>query len=175
MVSFKAPLAAVALLGFSQHSSAAFLPPIIAAVGSAMAGASGVSAATWIAAAGGVASGAAAAADSIRDAKKGDKRRRRYTREALSVRSPQEMYGAKLAWDLCRDDVKKATLGFEAAGPGNILVTGLPPTCMVLATTITGTFNEGTPVPMGTDSIQFNNVSDETIDAMEQALRLRND
>lgn len=46
---------------------------------------------------------------------------------------------------------------------------------MTLSTVITGEFNEGNPVPMGNDAIQFNNISGETIDEIAEALRARGD
>lgn len=41
---------------------------------------------------------------------------------------------------------------------------------MTLSTVLTGTFNEGDPVPMGSDSIQFSNLTDDTINEIEDAL-----
>jgi hypothetical protein len=46
---------------------------------------------------------------------------------------------------------------------------------MTLATTITGKFNEGNPVPMGNDAIKFTGISGETIDEIAGALRARGD
>lgn len=46
----------------------------------------------------------------------------------------------------------------------------MPPACMTLATVITGEFNTGTPVPQGTDSILFQNLTDEEIQEIQDAL-----
>jgi hypothetical protein len=41
---------------------------------------------------------------------------------------------------------------------------------MTLSTIITGKFNEGNPVPQGTDSILFSNLSAESIQEIQDAL-----
>lgn len=52
----------------------------------------------------------------------------------------------------------------------DILVEGMPPACMTLATVITGEFNVGNPVPQGTDSMLFQNLSNEDIQEIQDAL-----
>ena len=42
---------------------------------------------------------------------------------------------------------------------------------MTLSTVITGTLDEGNPVPMGSDSIQFTNLSDGDIQTIKDALQ----
>ena len=51
-----------------------------------------------------------------------------------------------------------------------VRVDGMPPACMTLSTTITGKFNEGNPVPEGNDAIQFSNLSNDDIQAIQDAL-----
>lgn len=41
---------------------------------------------------------------------------------------------------------------------------------MTLVTVITGKYDEGNPVPMGSDSVQFSGLSDSEIDDIESAL-----
>lgn len=41
---------------------------------------------------------------------------------------------------------------------------------MTLATVITGKYDEGNPVPMGSSSMQFSGLSDSDIDDIENAL-----
>lgn len=64
---------------------------------------------------------------------------------------------------------RRALLIFPAA----ILVESVPPTCMVLATVISGTAaQEGGPVtiPMGTDSLQYTGMRPEDHEALAKAL-----
>jgi hypothetical protein len=52
----------------------------------------------------------------------------------------------------------------------DVLVQGMPPACMTLATVITGQFNVGNPVPMGSDSMLFQNLSSEDMQEIQDAL-----
>lgn len=51
-----------------------------------------------------------------------------------------------------------------------VLAAGVPSACMTLVTVITGQYDEGNPVPMGSDSVQFSGLSDSDIDEIESAL-----
>ncbi|KAI1743973.1 hypothetical protein F4680DRAFT_326025 [Xylaria scruposa] len=76
----------------------------------------------------------------------------------------------QLAWQICHDQLATATLTFSSPMEGNILVEGMPPACMTLATVITGQFNVGNPVPMGSSSILFQNLSSEDMQEIQDAL-----
>ena len=103
-----------------------------------------------------------------------------------------EEFGTGTAWQDCADQLKGADVTFEGTGPGGksdllyycdmcvltlclpvILVSGIPPACMTLATVITGKFNAGNPVPQGTDSISFTGLSNEDVQAIQDALDAR--
>lgn len=51
-----------------------------------------------------------------------------------------------------------------------VLAKGLPPPCMTLSGVLTDKYNEGNPVPQGTDSILFTGLSDESIQEIQDAL-----
>lgn len=53
-----------------------------------------------------------------------------------------------------------------------VLAEGLPPACMTLSGVLTGQYNEGNPVPQGTDSILFTGLSDASIDEIQDALSM---
>lgn len=54
--------------------------------------------------------------------------------------------------------------------PADVLVEGVPSACMTLSTVITGQFDEGNPVPEGTDSILFSGLTDDDIQQIQDAL-----
>ena len=56
--------------------------------------------------------------------------------------------------------------------PG-LQLSGVPATCLTLSTTITGKFNEGNPVPMGSDAVKFTNLSADYFNQVVSALRAR--
>ncbi|CAD0095257.1 unnamed protein product [Aureobasidium vineae] len=64
-------------------------------------------------------------------------------------------------YDMCHESLNGATLSFTPAGPGGFQVAGVPSTCMVLATALTGSFNAGFPIPLGADSLKFSGLTDE--------------
>jgi hypothetical protein len=57
----------------------------------------------------------------------------------------------------------------------DLLVTGMPATCVTLATTITGEFNAGRPVPQGNDAILFTDLEEHYFTEIADALRARGD
>jgi hypothetical protein len=63
-------------------------------------------------------------------------------------------------YDMCHQSLNGAKLTFTPGGPGSFQVAGVPSTCMVLATVLTGSFNAGYPVPMGADSLKFSGLTD---------------
>ncbi|KAI2602306.1 hypothetical protein GGR54DRAFT_645171 [Hypoxylon sp. NC1633] len=90
------------------------------------------------------------------------------SREARGIQRRQEEN--QLAWELCHSQLTSATVTFSAPSPGNVLAAGMPPACMTLATVITGQFDEGSPVPQGTDSILFQNLTNEEIREIQDAI-----
>ncbi|KAF7526540.1 hypothetical protein G7054_g10744 [Neopestalotiopsis clavispora] len=154
MVAFgkSATVSTIGLVAMVQFCPAPFLAAIPAAT------AAGINtAAAVIGAAGGVA-GAVTGAISAANGRRG-----------MFPRQEQN----ELAWQLCREQLTGATITFDGPSPGNIIVSGIPPACMTLATVITGTVNAGNPVPQGTDSILFQNLTDDELRAMQSALDAR--
>ncbi|RWA12042.1 hypothetical protein EKO27_g3074 [Xylaria grammica] len=76
----------------------------------------------------------------------------------------------ELAWSICHDQLGKASLHFSSPTKGNVLVEGMPPACMTLATVITGQFDVGNPIPMSSSLILFQNLSDKDIRDIQNAL-----
>jgi len=79
-------------------------------------------------------------------------------------------YGLGTAPQDCKNQLTSAHVTFSRPSGNNVLVQGIPPACMTLSTVITGKFDEGNPVPMGSDSIQFSNLSDDDITTIQNAL-----
>ncbi|KAI0434846.1 hypothetical protein F5Y09DRAFT_354841 [Xylaria sp. FL1042] len=149
MPSFaKTALSTAAALALVQFCPAPFLAAIPAAA------AAGISAASAAVSAAGTVAGAVVA---------GVKGRR----VAHPHRRQEEN---QLAWSLCHDQLATASLTFSSPMEGNVLVEGMPPACMTLATVITGQFDVGNPVPMGSSSILFQNLSSDDIQQIQDAL-----
>ena len=51
-----------------------------------------------------------------------------------------------------------------------IVVSGLPPACMNLATVLTGQFDQGNPVPLSNNAIRFSNLSDDDLNEIQKNL-----
>ncbi|KAH7309823.1 hypothetical protein B0I35DRAFT_463737 [Stachybotrys elegans] len=151
MPSFKTTVSAVATLALVQVSSAHFLAiPAATAAG--------------IGAVSNAVSAASAVAGTVTTAIQNGQNRRSVSR----VYRRQEQN--QLAWQLCREELGTATVTFSGPAPGSVLAEGIPPSCMTLATVITGEHNQGSPIPMGSDSILFQNLSNEEIMEIQAAL-----
>jgi Na+/glutamate symporter len=70
-------------------------------------------------------------------------------------------------YDMCRESLNGAKLSFTPGGPGSFQVAGVPSTCMVLATVLTGSFNAGYPTPMGADSLKFTGLTNEELSELQ--------
>ncbi|KAH0290253.1 hypothetical protein KCU62_g3788, partial [Aureobasidium sp. EXF-3399] len=70
-------------------------------------------------------------------------------------------------YDMCRESLNGAKLSFTPAGPGGFQVAGVPSTCMVLATALTGSYNAGYPVPLGADSLRFSGLTDAELQQLQ--------
>jgi len=68
---------------------------------------------------------------------------------------------------MCRESLNGAKLSFTPAGPGGFQVAGVPSTCMVLATALTGSYNAGYPVPLGADSLRFSGLTDAELQQLQ--------
>ncbi|RYO86382.1 hypothetical protein DL766_001039 [Monosporascus sp. MC13-8B] len=88
-------------------------------------------------------------------------------------RIQQRQQHNELAWKHCRSQLGSATFHFSAPKPGNVLVKGVPSSCMALVTVITGKYKEGNPIPMGSDSVLFQNLSNKEIREIQRALDAR--
>lgn len=82
-------------------------------------------------------------------------------------------YGLGTAPQDCKNQLTSASVTFSRPQGNDVLVQGVPSACMTLAGTLTGKYNEGNPVPMGSDSIQFSNLSDSDIQSIQTALNAR--
>lgn len=115
MVSFKsAAISSLAAVGLVQYAPAPFVAiPVVISVEMG-------SVAAWAGAVGGVAGGAAATATAIENA---HKKKRSVEGESWTAVKRQDdgTYGTKLAWEECRDDIKKATVSFTVPEPGSEL------------------------------------------------------
>ncbi|KAK2596595.1 hypothetical protein N8I77_013476 [Diaporthe amygdali] len=154
----KATISAAALTAMVQLSPA----PIVIAIPIALDVGLGTAAAC-VSAAAGVAGTVVGAVkrDSI-----GNPQHPHQVRAALESR--QEMNQA--AWQSCKDQLAGANLNFSADSPGNVLVTGIPSSCMTLLTVLTGDYNAGNPLPMGSDSALFRDLSNDDINNLQSAL-----
>ncbi|KAI9147431.1 hypothetical protein HJFPF1_12451 [Paramyrothecium foliicola] len=152
MPSFKMTVSAVATLALVQVSSAHFLAAIPAATAAGIGAVSGV--------VGAVAGVAGTVTSAVQNAQNRRSTSRVYRRQEQN----------QLAWQLCRDELSTATVTFSGPAPGNVLAEGIPPSCMTLATVITGQHNQGNPIPMGSASILFQNLSNEEIMEIQAAL-----
>ncbi|KAI4782783.1 hypothetical protein E4T52_02326 [Aureobasidium sp. EXF-3400] len=70
-------------------------------------------------------------------------------------------------YDMCHESLSGAKLSFTPAGPGSFQVAGVPSTCMVLATVLTGSYNAGYPVPLGADSLRFSGLTDDELHQLQ--------
>jgi hypothetical protein len=70
-------------------------------------------------------------------------------------------------YDMCGESLHSAKLSFTPGGPGSFQVAGVPSTCMVLATVLTGSFNAGYPTPMGADSLKFTGLTNEELNELQ--------
>lgn len=52
----------------------------------------------------------------------------------------------------------------------DVLVTGIPSSCMTLLNVLTGDYNAGNPLPMGSDSALFRDLSNDDINNLQNAL-----
>jgi hypothetical protein len=75
--------------------------------------------------------------------------------------------GRRGNYDMCRESLNGAKLSFIPGGPGSFQVAGVPSTCMVLATVLTGSFNAGYPTPMGADSLKFTGLTNEELSELQ--------
>ncbi|KAK6000371.1 hypothetical protein QM012_003617 [Aureobasidium pullulans] len=70
-------------------------------------------------------------------------------------------------FDMCHESLSGAKLTFTPAGAGSFQVAGVPSTCMVLATALTGSFNAGNPTPLGADSLRFTGLTDDEMSQLQ--------
>ncbi|KAH0350042.1 hypothetical protein KCU81_g2787, partial [Aureobasidium melanogenum] len=70
-------------------------------------------------------------------------------------------------FDMCHESLNGAKLTFTPAGPGSFQVAGVPSTCMVLATALTGSFNAGNPTSLGADSLKFTGLTDDEMNQLQ--------
>ncbi|EHK99446.1 hypothetical protein GLAREA_06613 [Glarea lozoyensis ATCC 20868] len=164
--SSKVIVQAVALVVLVQYCPAPFLAAIPAAV------------AAGIGAASAAVSAAAAVAGVVVDAVKNrDLEEVNAPRTFISrvKRAPQgfdiSTIGFGTAFEDCKTQLNGASVTFSGPAPGTVLVVGIPPACMTLSGVLAGgDFNEGKPVPMGVDSLQFTDLSNESILEIQAAL-----
>ncbi|KAI3399861.1 hypothetical protein diail_5372 [Diaporthe ilicicola] len=98
-----------------------------------------------------------------------DKREVGHPHQIRTIEARQEMNQA--AWQSCKDQLATANLNFSGPSPGNVLVQGLPSSCMTLLTVLTGDYNVGNPLPQGSDSALFRDLTNDDINNLENALK----
>ncbi|KAI1259717.1 hypothetical protein F5Y18DRAFT_290234 [Xylariaceae sp. FL1019] len=67
----------------------------------------------------------------------------------------------------CKEGLEQATVHFSSPLTGNLLVAGVPPACMTLAGTI---FGDDKPIPVGPESLLFQNIDDADMVEIQAAL-----
>jgi len=148
-------LPAIALIAMVQYCPAPFFAAIPTAV------AAGMGAVGSVVGAAGAVSGAVEAGIGKREVE--------FARD-FNSRIKRQDYGTGTAWSDCKKQLGTAEVTFSAPAVGTVLVKGVPSACMTLSTVITGKFDEGNPVPQGTDSIQFSGLNDADVKAIQNAL-----
>ncbi|CRG86348.1 hypothetical protein PISL3812_03353 [Talaromyces islandicus] len=167
----------IALLAMVQYCPAPFIPiaaGLAASTAEALgtAAAAGASAATTtstvagvVGAAGGVAGaveGGISAANSKRDLRNFNSR--------IKKRQDVSKLGLGTAWPNCINELGSAHLTFSSPSSSSVIVQGMPPACMTLCGVLTNVYNEGNPVPEGTDSVRFTNLTPGDIQEIQDAL-----
>ncbi|KAI0160015.1 hypothetical protein GGR52DRAFT_576748 [Hypoxylon sp. FL1284] len=162
MPSFgKTVVTAAAAMALVQFCPAPFLAAIPAAT------AAGIGAASAAVSAAAAVGGTVVAA--IKDRSVDVEEEQFLTRRGVSrVQMRQEQN--QQAWNDCHSQLTSAHVTFSAPEKGDILVKGIPSACMTLATVITGHYNAGNPIPEGSDSILFQNLSNDDIQSIQDAL-----
>ncbi|KAJ5466437.1 hypothetical protein N7530_010224 [Penicillium desertorum] len=155
MVSFKTLLGAVAIAASVQSGSAIL---VTISLDVALGTIGGV-----IGAAGGVTGGVSAAvANSKREVSE--------IEAAPISRVKRQSYGTKYDWEQCHQQLTTSTINFNGEAPGTVVVSGMPPACMTLATVLTGKFDQGNPVPLSNNAVRFTGLTDDDVKQMEDAL-----
>ncbi|KAI1808697.1 hypothetical protein F4811DRAFT_548705 [Daldinia bambusicola] len=155
----KIAVSAVAALASAQVGSAAFL----AIPAAAAAGIESISAAVGAAAAVG-----GTVVSAIKDRSVDEEQD--YIKPRVPSRIERRQDPNQQAWNDCHAQLTGASITFSAQEPGNVLVEGIPSACMTLSGVVTGKYNAGNPVPMGTDKILFQNLSNDEINQIQSAL-----
>ncbi|KAI4603746.1 hypothetical protein LQW54_004827 [Pestalotiopsis sp. IQ-011] len=152
MVSFTttATVAAVAFVQLTQAGFLALIPEAVVA---------GIGAASGVVSAAGTVTGLVLNNTKARSVPRGRAFRRAEMNQA--------------AWDSCHDQLGSASLHFSNPQNSDVLVEGIPSSCMTLATVITGKYDAGNPIPEGSDSILFQNMSSDDMKALQDALNTR--
>ncbi|KAI0160128.1 hypothetical protein GGR57DRAFT_520251 [Xylariaceae sp. FL1272] len=74
---------------------------------------------------------------------------------------------AQQSFSSCKEGLEEATVHFSSPLTGNLLVSGVPPACMTLAGTM---FGDGKPIPVGPESLLFQNVDETYMMALQAAI-----
>ncbi|KNG88680.1 hypothetical protein ANOM_003089 [Aspergillus nomiae NRRL 13137] len=77
------------------------------------------------------------------------------------------------AGDLCNDQLKGVTVEFIPTGPGGFRIDNVPPACMTLATLFLEGPGSPSPIPLGSASLGFSNISDDGLQRLQAILDAR--
>ncbi|KAJ5766115.1 uncharacterized protein N7511_003731 [Penicillium nucicola] len=155
MVSFKSLLGAVAIAASIQSGSAILVEISLDVALGTIGGIVG--------AAGGVTGGVSAAVAN-------SKREVDHIEAGPISRVKRQSYGTKYDWEQCHKELTTSHVDFNGESAGTVVVSGVPPTCMNLATVITGKFDEGNPVPLSNNAIRFTGLTNDDVNKIQDAL-----
>lgn len=76
------------------------------------------------------------------------------------------------AADDCREELRSATVNVSPADNNGVRFDGVPPACMTLANVFLGqnTLGQPVPIPMGSASLQYENLSPDELQTLQNAL-----
>ncbi|KAH8699230.1 hypothetical protein BGW36DRAFT_358733 [Talaromyces proteolyticus] len=80
------------------------------------------------------------------------------------------------AGSLCKSELNQSQVVFTSPSSGTLRIDGVPPACMTLSDTLIGQNSEDhAPTPMGSASLQYQNLSQEMEDRLHSVLQHFND
>ena len=86
--------------------------------------------------------------------------------------APQDAGLPPVAEQACRDELHSATVTVSSVGNNGVRFDGVPPACMTLTNVFLGqnTAAQSKPIPMGSASVQYENLTPDELNTLQQAL-----
>ncbi|KAE8151810.1 hypothetical protein BDV25DRAFT_138521 [Aspergillus avenaceus] len=75
----------------------------------------------------------------------------------------------------CKNQLADASIEFNPTGPGTFSVRGIPPACMPLSGLFIDDPSQPKPIPLGPDTLEFTEISDEDLKELQAILDCRGD